>query len=85
MINTKCENFHSGETLSKTLCNKTAGTLVPIHAELQKKKKKKGFQFSQNFDWLLLWTENLNYLFQSFSSSSVSVSDEILHTTAPSV
>lgn len=41
MINTKCENFHSGETLSKTLCNKTAGTLVPIHAELQKKKKKR--------------------------------------------
>lgn len=51
MINMECENFHSRETLSKTLSNKTAGTLVPIHAaELQKKS----FQFSQNFALLLL-------------------------------
>lgn len=80
MINMECENFHSRETLSKTLSNKTAGILVPIHAELQKIS----FQFSQNFAVLLLWTENLNYLFQWFSSSSVSASEETLHTTAQS-
>lgn len=51
MINTECENFHSRETLSKTLSNKTAGTLVTIHPELQKKKS---FQFSQNFYLVLL-------------------------------
>lgn len=81
MINMECENFHSRETLSKTLSNKTAGTLVPIHAaELQIKS----FQFSQNFALLLLRTENLNYLIQLFSSSSVCASEETLHTTAQS-
>ena len=48
-IITKCENFHSRVTLSKTLSNGTAGTLVPIDPELLRSS-----QFSQVFDLPLL-------------------------------
>lgn len=77
MINTECENFHSRETLSKTLSNKTAGTLVTIHPELQKKKK---------FPVLteLLFGIVMNRDSELFISVIKLINDEILHTTAQS-
>lgn len=74
MINTECENFHSRVTLSKTLANKTAGTLVQIHPELQKK-----FAVLTELWFAVVINRESEWFVSVIYWSSAGVSDEILH------